>query len=188
MTLIATIEEGRSASLERARPKFHVGLGTLLAPPLVLVILFFGLPALYLLRMSFNYHPPGGFYETAWTLDNYLFLISTPNYARAIGQTFLLSLLTAALTVGFAFVFALRIWLSEGRIRWLYLGIALCPLLISEVTVIFVFQPHEPGAGPGEDQPTLHADCCGAWACLYLPALLHLHLPQRLSGYRSAAH
>jgi ABC-type spermidine/putrescine transport system permease subunit I len=109
----------------------------LLVPAFVLVVLFFGLPALYLARMSFNYHPPGGFYESAWTLDNYLFLVSTPNYARAMGQTFLLSLVTATLTVGLAFIFAQRIWFASQRSRLFYVAIALCPLLISEVSIIF---------------------------------------------------
>ncbi len=113
------------------------GARWLLAPAFVLVVLFFGLPALYLVRMSFNYHPPGAFYVPAWTLDNYLFLISTPNYARAMVQTFLLSLVTAALTVTLAFVFAQRIWSAPRRSRLLYVAIALCPLLISEVSIIF---------------------------------------------------
>ena len=137
MTLTAALERRHAPALPRERLPFRIGLRALLAPPLVLVLLFFGLPALYLLRMSFNYHPPGGFYELAWTLDNYLFLVSTPNYARAMAQTFLLSLVTAGLTVAFAFVFALHIWLAKGRSRWLYLAIALCPLLISEVSIIF---------------------------------------------------
>ncbi len=109
----------------------------LLFPASVLVALFFGLPALYLMRMSFNYHPPGGIYEPAWTFDNYLQLVSSPNYARALAQTFLVSLLTAAITVALSFVFALRIWLAPRRTRLLYVALALCPLLISEVSIIF---------------------------------------------------
>jgi len=109
----------------------------LLAPAIVLVLLFFGLPALYLTRMSFNYHPPGGIYVPAWTFDNYLYLVSTPNYARAMAQTFLISLVTAAITVALSFIFALRIWFAPSRSRRLYVALALCPLLISEVSIIF---------------------------------------------------
>ncbi len=135
MTLAVALERDRAASESNRRWK--LGPGALLIPPLLLVLLFFGLPALYLVRMSFNVHPPGGFYEEAFSFENYLYIISTPNYARAMGQTFLLALVTALLTVGFAFVFALRIWTARGRSRWLYLAIALCPLLISEVSIIF---------------------------------------------------
>jgi ABC-type spermidine/putrescine transport system permease subunit I len=46
-------------------------------------------------------------------------------------------LVTAALTVTLAFVFAQRIWSAPRRSRLLYVAIALCPLLISEVSIIF---------------------------------------------------
>lgn len=137
MTLATTTMEQEQTPGRSKHAMVSIHPSALLLPPLAMVLLFFGLPALYLLRMSFNYHPPGGFYEPAWTLDNYLFLISTPNYARALAQTLLLSLLTAVLTVTFAFVFALRIWATQGRSRWILLAIALCPLVISEVTIIF---------------------------------------------------
>jgi ABC-type spermidine/putrescine transport system permease subunit I len=109
----------------------------LIVPPLFLVTVVFFLPAIYLFRMSFNVHVPGVGYEPGWTLDNYVRLVASPIYLTSLVQTFLLALVTAALVIVFAYVFALWLWLARGRTKLVFLAIALCPLLISEISIVF---------------------------------------------------
>jgi ABC-type spermidine/putrescine transport system permease subunit I len=109
----------------------------LLIPALALVTIFFALPAIYMLRMSFNAHEGGQSYSEAWTLANYLRLLTEPIYLFSLGKTFLLALVTAAVTVVFAYIFALYLWLQRGWRKLVFLAIALCPLLISEISIIF---------------------------------------------------
>ena len=48
----------------------RVARWALAAPALFLIATFFGLPTLYLLRMSFNRHTPDQIFVPDWTLDN----------------------------------------------------------------------------------------------------------------------
>jgi len=117
----------------------------MLAPPIALVAAFFFIPAFYMLRMSFNVHPPGGTYQAAWTLENYIHLVTSEIYLRSLGQTVLLALGSSVVTVVAAYLFALRVWLSSGAVKLALLALALCPLLISEISVIlgwWMFFPH----------------------------------------------
>jgi ABC-type spermidine/putrescine transport system permease subunit I len=109
----------------------------LMVPPLVFIGAVFLLPCLYLLRMSFNVHVPGIGFVSGWTLDNYIDLVVSPIFLTALVQTFLLSLVTALLVTIFAYIFALWLWLSRGHKKLIFLAIALCPLLISEISIIF---------------------------------------------------
>jgi ABC-type spermidine/putrescine transport system permease subunit I len=108
----------------------------LLLPTLVFIIVVFGWPLLYLLRMSFNEHPAGGIYVETWTLRNYLIVLTEPSMLVEIAKTVYISLVTAIVTVVAAFFFAQFVWLREGRYRVMLLAIALGPMLISEVSVI----------------------------------------------------
>lgn len=109
----------------------------LLAPALVIVLVFFALPAVYMLRMSFNIHTSTQIFVATWSLDNYFRLISDPVYIASLGKTLILAFVTGVVTVSFAYIFALFIWMQRGLSRLIYLAIALCPLLISEISVIF---------------------------------------------------
>jgi ABC-type spermidine/putrescine transport system permease subunit I len=129
-----------TASVSESEPTSGTGAMKgkwLLLPPLFLVGVVFFLPAIYLLRMSFNVHLPGIGYESGWTLDNYSRLITSPIFFTSLVQTFLLALVTAILVVVFAYIFALWLWLARGRTKLIFLAIALCPLLISEISIVF---------------------------------------------------
>ncbi|MFT3732896.1 MAG: ABC transporter permease [Hyphomicrobium sp.] len=108
----------------------------LLVPALLFLIFVFGWPLLYLLRMSFNDHPGPTVYEEAWTLRNYIAVLTEPAMLTEIGKTVYISLVTAGITVVAAFFFAQFVWLREGSTRLIFLAIALGPMLISEVSVI----------------------------------------------------
>jgi ABC-type spermidine/putrescine transport system permease subunit II len=74
---------------------------TLAAPAIFLVGIFFGLPTLYLLRMSFNRHTPDQIFVPDWTFENYVTLLTDPFYISSIGNTAMLALVTAIITVAF---------------------------------------------------------------------------------------
>lgn len=108
-----------------------------MAPALAIVLVFFGLPAMHLLRMSFNLHVPPQFYTPGFTLDHYTQALTEPLFIGAIWTTIKLSALSSFCTVILGYGFALLVWLKPGRWRLMFIGLALCPMLISEISIIF---------------------------------------------------
>lgn len=121
----------RSRRLERLAPWM------LMAPTLLIVVVFFGLPTLYIARMSVNLHIDQRFYVPGLTLDHYTNLIASPLYVDAIWTTVKLSIVSALATVLIGYGFALLVWLKPARWRLFFIALALCPLLISEISIIF---------------------------------------------------
>lgn len=109
----------------------------LMAPALTLTLLCFGVPAAFMLRMSFNAHEPQHFYVPGLTLESYQRLVSDPIILTAIWNTLRLALVASGVTVTLAYAFALLVWLRPPRWRLLLVGLALLPMLISEISVIF---------------------------------------------------
>jgi ABC-type spermidine/putrescine transport system permease subunit I len=109
----------------------------LIIPPLFLVAVVFFVPAIYLVRMSLNVHVPGVGYATGWTFDNYVRLVTSQVYLTSLLQTFLLAVGTASVVTLLSYLFALWLWLARGRTKLIFLAIALCPLLISEISIVF---------------------------------------------------
>lgn len=109
----------------------------LLGPALAIVAIFFGLPTLKMARMSFNLHDGQGIYTPGFTLDNYITLFTNPIFTGAIWTTVQLALLASLATVTIGYCFAILVWLKPARWRLLFIGLALCPLLISEISIIF---------------------------------------------------
>ena len=135
MSAGALARDGRPA--RRARRMEKAAPWLLLAPALVIVLTFFGLPTLHLLRMSFNFHRPPQFYTPGFTLEQDRQLLTEPLYLEAIGTTVRLSLVAALSTVAIGYGFALVVWLRPRRWRLMFIALALCPLLISEISIIF---------------------------------------------------
>lgn len=109
----------------------------LLLPALVVVLIFFGIPTLYMARMSFNLHIDQRLFVPGFTFEHYVDLFSNPLFTHAILTTTVLSLLASLVTVAVGYAFALLVWLKPARWRLMFVGLALCPLLISEITIIF---------------------------------------------------
>lgn len=109
----------------------------LMAPALVIALVFFGLPTLKMLRMSFNLWVPPKVYTEGFTVDHYVRLVSEPIFVNAILTTIVLSMCAAVTTVVLGYAFAMLVWLKPARWRLLFIGLALCPLLISEISIIF---------------------------------------------------
>lgn len=109
----------------------------LMLPALVIVLIFFGLPTLYMVRMSFNLHIDQRLYVPGFTFEHYQNLFSNPLFTNAIWTTVQLALMGSVATVLIGYCFALLVWLKPARWRLLFIGLALCPLLISEIAIIF---------------------------------------------------
>ena len=108
-----------------------------MAPALIIVFIFFGLPALYMFRMSFNLHIDQRFYVPGFTFDSYIALFSNPIFTSAMWTSAKLSFLASGVTVILGYCFAVLVWLKPTKWRLLFIGLALCPLLISEIAIIF---------------------------------------------------
>ncbi len=109
----------------------------LLLPALVVVLIFFGIPTVYMARMSFNLHIDQRLFVSGFTFEHYANLFSNPLFTHAILTTTVLSLLASLVTVIIGYGFALLVWLKPVHWRVMFVGLALCPLLISEITIIF---------------------------------------------------
>lgn len=126
--------------VERARPTVRFERlvpWALIAPALVIALVFFGLPILNTLRMSFNLHVDQRVYVPGFTLDQYWMLVKNPVFSGSILTTVKLSLICAFSAVTIGYGFALLVWISPPLWRLGFIGLALCPLLISEISIIF---------------------------------------------------
>jgi ABC-type spermidine/putrescine transport system permease subunit I len=134
MTAIAAVLSPESSAAARRR---RMAPWLLMLPSLVLVAVFFGIPTLYMVRMSFNLHIDQRLYVPGFTFDHYVQLFSNPVFTGAILTTVVLALISSLVTVLIGYGFALLVWLQPSRWRLLFVGLALCPLLISEIAIIF---------------------------------------------------
>lgn len=121
----------RAKRLEKATPWL------MMAPALVIVFIFFGLPTLYMARMSFNLHPDNRLYVPGFTWQHYTDLLVDPLFTGAIWTTVKLAFVSSLFTVLIGYAFALLVWLKPTRWRLCFIALALCPLLISEISIIF---------------------------------------------------
>ena len=109
----------------------------LMAPALAIAVLFFGLPIAFMARMSFNAHIDQRFYVPDFTFDNYAAMLTDPTFSNALWTTARLALISSVATVMIGYAFALLVWLKPKRWRLIFVALALCPLLISEISIIF---------------------------------------------------
>lgn len=121
--------------------------GLLLAPAIVFILVVFGWPLVHLVRMSFNVHPVDGIYVEAWSLHNYVTVLTDPLQLATMWTTVYISLVTAVITVAAAFIFAHFVWTQEGRLRTVLLAVALGPMLVSEISVIIGWRIFFPSNG-----------------------------------------
>lgn len=109
----------------------------MLSPALLIAVVFFGIPALAMVRMSFNLHVDQRLYVPGFTFQNYVDLLGNPLFRGAVWTTIRLSLTACLVTVAISYTFALLAWLQPPRWRLYMIGLALCPMLISEVSIVF---------------------------------------------------
>ena len=125
------------AAASRIRLMERLSPWALMAPALLIALLIFGLPTLYMLRMSFNEYEYPLHYVPGFTFEHYARLYHDPHFFGAIGRTIRLSLMAAASTVVIGYSFALLAWFQPARWRLMFLALAASPLLISEISIVF---------------------------------------------------
>lgn len=109
----------------------------LMGPALVVALGLFALPAAYMVRMSFNAKIDQRLFVPSFTFEHYTSIWTDPTFSNAIWVTAKLSIVVAIVTVIIGYAFALIVWLKPRRWRFLFVALALCPLLISEISIMF---------------------------------------------------
>jgi len=137
MTAAALAGDVYAAAARRAQRTEKLMPWALMSPALVIAIVFFGIPTLLMLRMSFNEHAPQRLYVPGFTFRHYAQLLTEERFVTAIWTTVKLSLLASCATVVIGYAFAMLVWLKPARWRLVFIGLALTPLLISEISIIF---------------------------------------------------
>lgn len=137
MTAAALADDVYAAAARRAQRTEKLMPFALMSPALVIAIVFFGIPTLLMLRMSFNEHEPQRLYVPGFTFRHYAQLLTEERFVTAIWTTVKLSLLASCATVVIGYAFAMLVWLKPARWRLAFIGLALTPLLISEISIIF---------------------------------------------------
>ena len=108
-------------------------LTLLIVPTLVFLIVFFLVPYLNMVRMSFLVKPVEGAYLPQFTLANYAKAVMDPFHWRVLLRTFWLSVLTTFLTLLLGYPLAYHLtYAPKRRKRWL-LMLIISPLLVSVV-------------------------------------------------------
>ncbi|NIM99372.1 MAG: ABC transporter permease subunit [candidate division Zixibacteria bacterium] len=89
----------------------------ILVYPLGMLVVFFLIPLAMLVAFSFYHHPPGGFYEPAFTLENYIRFFTKALYLKRLAFTVQISFLTAllCLLLGYPFTYYLTRIASKKR-------------------------------------------------------------------------
>ena len=137
LSLAAGAAEVHDRAGRKARRTERLMPWALLSPALVISIIFFGIPMLLMLRMSFNEHAPQRLYVPGFTVRHYVQLLTEERFVNAIWTTVKLSLMASLATLVIGYAFALLVWLKPTRWRLAFIGLALSPLLISEISIIF---------------------------------------------------
>lgn len=109
----------------------------LMAPALLIAVAFFGLPIAFMARMSFNEHIDQRFYVPGFTFDSYAAMLTDQTFRGALLTTMRLAFVSSIVTVVVGYAFAMLVWLKPKRWRLAFIALALCPLLISEISIIF---------------------------------------------------
>jgi len=102
-------------------------------PTLLFLVLFFFVPYLNMVRMSFLVKPAGGPYLQEFTVTNYAKAVLDPFHWRVLLQTFWLAIWTTFLTLLLGYPLAYHLtYAPKRRRRWL-LMLIISPLLVSVV-------------------------------------------------------
>jgi len=106
-------------------------------PALLIAVAFFGLPIAFMARMSFNEHIDQRFYVPGFTFESYAAMLTDQTFRGALLTTMRLAFVSSIVTVVVGYAFAMLVWLKPKRWRLAFIALALCPLLISEISIIF---------------------------------------------------
>jgi len=134
MTSTATEALQLSGPVAR-RPRWPIL--ALLLPALVLVVLVFGLPLGWIVRMSLNGAEPGGRIVDAVTASNYVDVLTDAFSLELIVRTLWLGVLVTAFAFLLGYPLALFLVRTTSRWKGILFALALAPLLTSAVVRTF---------------------------------------------------
>ncbi|MDQ7844591.1 MAG: ABC transporter permease [Armatimonadota bacterium] len=127
MEVLETSSSGRRAAIRRP------ATGLLILPTLLLLLVFFVVPYLNMVRMSFLVKPSVGAYLPVFTVHNYVQAVWDEFHWRVLYRTFWLAGLTTVLTLLLGYPLAYHLtYAPPRRKRWL-LMLIISPLLVSVV-------------------------------------------------------
>jgi putative spermidine/putrescine transport system permease protein len=103
----------------------------LLAPLVAVLLFFFVAPFLMNLLVSLRTWTPGAEAPTAWSLRNYVRLLTDPYYLKVMWQTFALGFVCTLATLILGYPCAYFIARSRSSLKGLYMFVVIAPLLTS---------------------------------------------------------
>ncbi|SDR46409.1 putative spermidine/putrescine transport system permease protein [Rhizobiales bacterium GAS113] len=116
-----------------ARPRRSLAPLMLIAPALVVLVVFLVVPYLNIILMSFRPPGDGTPYGPGWTTANYRKFFSDSFYLFQIANTLWIGVVTTLVCLIAGFPVAWQLARGSSRLRGLYYGIVLAPLLIGIV-------------------------------------------------------
>lgn len=122
---------GRSRLGRRLLPLWLTG------PAIIAILISFVAPLVWLLRMSFNQIGAGKAIVSAFSIDEYRDVLADSYYWGVIGNTLKLGLSVSIITVILSYPIALFLTKTESRWKGALLGLAIGPLLTSQVARTF---------------------------------------------------
>lgn len=105
----------------------------LISPAIVLLIVGFVLPALIMLVLSFRFYSGLGGIGDAWTLGNYVSIVTDSYYLEIIGRTLLLGLVVTLICLSAGMPLALFIVRASPKVQTATLLLVVFPLLLNVV-------------------------------------------------------
>jgi spermidine/putrescine transport system permease protein len=113
----------------------------LIAPIAAFELVFFVVPLLILLRMSFNIQPETGFYERAWSLAAYGDILSSELYHQIIFFSFKLGIIATVTAVLLGLFYAYAAYRADGLTKSMLLFSVILPLLTTLVVKTYAWRP-----------------------------------------------
>lgn len=108
-----------------------IGAAALLIPATGLVLVFMGLPLIYLFRYSLNQHVPGEFTLGGFSLENYKIFFSEAYYLTGMWTTLLMAGAVTILCITLGLPIANWIARQSGTLKTILLMAVILPLFIS---------------------------------------------------------
>jgi putative spermidine/putrescine transport system permease protein len=106
-----------------------------------LVAVFLFMPLIAVIPVSFTPNRYLSLPEGEWSLRHYQALIDNPAWARGLGLSIGIGIVSASLATGLGLAFSLGIWIVQPRFAGLLMGIALLPMVappvVSALTLYF---------------------------------------------------
>lgn len=106
-----------------------------------LVAVFLLMPLIAVIPVSFTPNRYLSLPDGAWSLRHYQALIENPAWAKGLGLSVGIGLISSTLATGLALAFSIGIWIVQPRFAGLLMGVALLPMVappvVSALTLYF---------------------------------------------------